>query len=292
MENWEYGRLCNYSGEESEAIKWDELTYFPRQKFLLESMYKSVEDEMLPELEMRIEPLAIISGPPRSGKSTLIRSFASSHDLDLYIVSSSKILTGTFAETAQRLVDMFQSIREKDGPLILHFDGLEFIAWERLDPSETSGFKRLVAVFLNELKDLLSTDNRVIITAETEMPELVDSAVRARAINIKIELSIPEVRRNIWEDIYDRIKESVPGTSWDIESIVAATDGIQLGQIHTMVMLGIQEYVANQMDRYSTDLLLKQMDDLVRFDKDSLTSNDINLKELGKLLDPYYRQGG
>lgn len=293
MEGWDYGLVLDYSGDGTPDYVWDDFSHFPQQKHLLERVIHSLDEKSLDGFSS-LRRLILFSGPALSGKSSFLKAFANQNSLKLYVVQVSKLLTGSFEGTAQKVVDLFQLVRNisADDPVIIHFDHLEFLGWEQLDPSDSGEFKRMVSVFISELGDLAGGNDRLIITAETSKPEIIDSSLRARFLSVRLDVSSPEVRRLIWSDLQDRISESVGDVSWDISAIVTATDGYQIGQFTQILTLALLEYEKDKLERFSTDLILKQLEVVNRGEVElSLSSDDIDLAELSRLLEPYYRQG-
>lgn len=132
-----------------------------------------------PELfaRLRIEPPkgVLLYGPPGTGKTLIAKAVASEVDAHFVHVSGPEIIHKFYGESEARLREVFEEAQRR-APSIIFLDELDAIAPKRAD-AVGDVEKRVVAQLLASMDGLVSRGEVVVIGA-TNMPELLDPALR------------------------------------------------------------------------------------------------------------------
>jgi transitional endoplasmic reticulum ATPase len=126
---------------------------------------------------LRIEPPkgVLLFGPPGTGKTLIARSVASEVEAHFMLVNGPEIMKKYLGESEATLREIFEEA-EKNAPAIIFIDEIDAVAPKRSDVAGDVE-KRVVAQLLT-LMDGLSARGDVVVIAATNMPELVDPALR------------------------------------------------------------------------------------------------------------------
>ncbi len=151
--------------------------------------------------KLGIEPPkgVLLHGPPGTGKTLLAKAVASETNSHFILINGPEIISKFYGESEKNLRDKFEEA-EKNAPAIIFFDEIDAIATKR---EETRGDveKRVVAQLLG-LMDGLKSRGKVIVIAATNMPNLLDPALRRPGrFDREIEIGVPgkEGRQEILE---------------------------------------------------------------------------------------------
>jgi len=126
---------------------------------------------------LRIEPPkgVLLYGPPGTGKTLIARAVASEVEATFIHVNGPEIMQKYVGESEARLREVFEQA-QRDAPSIIFLDELDAIAPKRADVvGEVE--KRVVAQLLT-LMDGLVSRGQVTVIGASNMPELVDPALR------------------------------------------------------------------------------------------------------------------
>ncbi|MDI6601947.1 MAG: AAA family ATPase [Thermoanaerobacteraceae bacterium] len=117
----------------------------------------------------------LLYGPPGTGKTLIARAVASETRAYFIAVNGPEIMNKYYGESEARLREIFDEAK-KNAPSIIFIDELDAVAPKR---SEVIGDveKRVVAQLLS-LMDGLKSRGDVIVIGATNMPELLDPALR------------------------------------------------------------------------------------------------------------------
>ena len=147
-----------------------------------------------PELFERlgIEPPkgVLLHGPPGTGKTLLAKAVASETNSHFILINGPEIIGKFYGESEQNLRKKFEEA-EKNAPSIIFFDEIDAIAAKR---EEVRGEveKRVVAQLLG-LMDGLKSRGKVIVIAATNMPNVLDPALRRPGrFDREIEIGVPD----------------------------------------------------------------------------------------------------
>ncbi|MBI4983583.1 CDC48 family AAA ATPase [Candidatus Woesearchaeota archaeon] len=134
----------------------------------------------------------LLHGPPGTGKTLLAKAVASETNSHFILINGPEIMSKFYGESEANLRKKFEEA-EQNAPSIIFFDEIDAIATKR---EETRGDveKRVVAQLLG-LMDGLKSRGKVIVIAATNMPNLLDPALRRPGrFDREIELGVPDKR--------------------------------------------------------------------------------------------------
>ncbi len=132
-----------------------------------------------PELfaQLRIEPPkgVLLYGPPGTGKTTIARAVASEVKANFTRINGPEIIHKFYGESEAKLRELFEEA-QRNAPSIIFIDEIDAVAPKR---SEVTGEveKRVVAQLL-ALMDGMVSRGEVVVIGATNMPELLDHALR------------------------------------------------------------------------------------------------------------------
>jgi transitional endoplasmic reticulum ATPase len=132
----------------------------------------------------------LLHGAPGTGKTLLAKAVASETNSHFILINGPEIISKFYGESEQNLRKKFEEA-EQNAPSIIFFDEIDAIATKR---EETKGDveKRVVAQLLG-LMDGLKSRGKVIVIAATNMPNLIDPALRRPGrFDREIEIGVPD----------------------------------------------------------------------------------------------------
>jgi transitional endoplasmic reticulum ATPase len=141
----------------------------------------------------------LLHGPPGTGKTLLARAVAHETEAAFISVSGPEVIHKFYGESEAKLRGIFEQAR-KSAPCIIFIDEIDAIAPKR-ENVQGEVEKRVVAQLL-ALMDGLSGRGQVIVIAATNLPNLLDPALRRPGrFDREIEIGIPDAiaRRGILE---------------------------------------------------------------------------------------------
>jgi transitional endoplasmic reticulum ATPase len=149
-----------------------------------------------PELFERlgIEPPkgVLLFGPPGTGKTLIAKAVANEVDAHFITISGPEIMSKYYGESEGRLREVFKEAQD-NAPTIIFIDELDSIAPKR---EETKGeVERRVVAQLLALMDGLNPREKVIVIAATNIPDILDPALRRGGrFDREIEIGIPDTK--------------------------------------------------------------------------------------------------
>ncbi len=164
----------------------------------------------------------LLHGPPGTGKTLLARAVAHETEAAFITVSGPEVIHKFYGESEAKLRGIFEQAR-KSAPCIIFIDEIDAIAPKR-ENVQGEVEKRVVAQLL-ALMDGLASRGQIIVIAATNLPNLLDPALRRPGrFDREIEIGIPDAgaRRGILE-IHTRgmpLTEDV-----DLDRLAAITHG-------------------------------------------------------------------
>jgi transitional endoplasmic reticulum ATPase len=149
-----------------------------------------------PELFTRlgIEPPkgVLLHGPPGCGKTLLAKAVANESGANFYSIAGPEIMSMWYGKSEENLRKIFEEA-EKNAPSIIFLDEIDSIAPKR---EEVHGeVERRVVSQLLTLMDGLKARGKVIVIAATNVPNLIDPALRRPGrFDREIEIGIPAMK--------------------------------------------------------------------------------------------------
>ncbi len=139
----------------------------------------------------------LLQGPPGTGKTLLAKAVANETNAHFISINGPEIMSKYYGESEQNLRKKFEEA-EKNAPSIVFIDEIDAIASKR---EETRGeVERRVVAQLLTLMDGLKNRGRVVVIAATNVPNILDPALRRPGrFDRELEIGVPnkEGRLNI-----------------------------------------------------------------------------------------------
>jgi len=147
-----------------------------------------------PELFTRlgIEPPkgVLLYGPPGCGKTLLAKAVANESGANFYSIAGPEVMSKWYGQSEENVRKIFEEA-EKNAPSIIFIDEIDSIAPKR---EEVHGeVERRVVSQLLTLMDGLKTRGKIIVIAATNVPNMLDPALRRPGrFDREIEIGIPD----------------------------------------------------------------------------------------------------
>jgi len=133
-------------------------------------------------------------GPPGCGKTLIARAVANETEAYFTHISGPEIMGKFYGESEARLRGVFEDA-QKHAPAIIFIDEIDSIAPKREEMGGEKQVERRVVAQLLSLMDGLESRGQVIVIAATNIPNVIDPALR-RPGRFDREISIPIPDRN------------------------------------------------------------------------------------------------
>lgn len=133
-----------------------------------------------------------LHGPPGCGKTLIARALANETEAYFTSISGPEIMGKFYGESEARLRGVFEDAQAHT-PAIIFIDEIESIAPKREEMGAEKQVERRVVAQLLALMDGLESRGQVIVIAATNLPNLVDPALRRPGrFDREISISIPD----------------------------------------------------------------------------------------------------
>ncbi len=150
--------------------------------------------EKFTKLGGRIPRGVMLVGPPGTGKTLLAKAIAGEADVPFISISGSDFVEMFVGVGASRVRDLFEQAR-KEAPCIIFLDEIDAVGRKRgtgLGGGNDEREQTLNAILVE--MDGFSTDDRIIVCAATNRPDVLDPAlVRPGRFDREIVLNLPDV---------------------------------------------------------------------------------------------------
>jgi transitional endoplasmic reticulum ATPase len=164
----------------------------------------------------------LLHGPPGCGKTLIARAIAHETEANFYSISGPEIIHKFYGESEAHLRKIFEEAARK-GPSIIFLDEIDAIA-PRRETTVGEVEKRVVAQLL-ALMDGLSKRQQLIVIAATNLPNLLDPALR-RPGRFDREIAIPIPDRTGREEILSVHSRGMPlSADVDMRHLASITHG-------------------------------------------------------------------
>jgi len=131
----------------------------------------------------------LLYGPPGTGKTLIARAVANETDAYFTSMSGPECMGKFYGESEQRLRSLFEDA-QAHAPAIIFIDEIESIAPKREEMGAEKQVERRVVAQLLALMDGLESRGQVIVMAATNVPNIIDPALR-RPGRFDREISVP-----------------------------------------------------------------------------------------------------
>jgi transitional endoplasmic reticulum ATPase len=164
----------------------------------------------------------LLHGPPGCGKTLIARAIAHETEANFFSISGPEIIHKFYGESEAHLRKIFEEAARK-GPSIIFLDEIDAIA-PRRETTVGEVEKRVVAQLL-ALMDGLAKRQQLIVIAATNLPNLLDPALR-RPGRFDREIAIPIPDRTGREEILSVHSRGMPlSADVDMRHMAAITHG-------------------------------------------------------------------
>jgi len=136
----------------------------------------------------------LLHGPPGCGKTLIARAVANETEAYFTHITGPEIMGKFYGESEARLRSVFEDA-QKHAPAIIFIDEIDSIAPKREEMGGEKQVERRVVAQLLSLMDGLESRGQVIVIAATNIPNVIDPALR-RPGRFDREISIPIPDRN------------------------------------------------------------------------------------------------
>lgn len=133
-------------------------------------------------------------GPPGTGKTLIARAVANETDAYFTHINGPEIMGKFYGESEARLRGVFEDA-QKHAPAIIFIDEVDAIAPKREEMGGEKQVERRVVAQLLSLMDGLESRGQIIVIAATNIPNVIDPAVR-RPGRFDREISVPIPDKN------------------------------------------------------------------------------------------------
>lgn len=149
--------------------------------------------------KLGIEPPkgVLLHGPPGTGKTLLARAVANETEAYFTHLSGPEVMGKFYGESEGRLRSVFEDA-QRHAPSIIFIDEIDAIAPKREEMGGEKQVERRVVAQLLALMDGLEGRGKVIVIAATNLPNLLDPALRRPGrFDREIEIGIPDARARL-----------------------------------------------------------------------------------------------
>jgi transitional endoplasmic reticulum ATPase len=181
-----------------------------------------------PELfeKLGIEPPkgVLLHGPPGTGKTLISKAVANETDANFFFISGPEIIGKYYGESEARLRQIFEQA-EANPPAIVLIDELDAIAPKRSEMTGERMVERRVVAQLLALMDGLKARGKLMVIGATNMPNLLDPALRRGGrFDREIEIGIPD-RNGRYEILQIHTRGMPLAKDVDLERLADITHG-------------------------------------------------------------------
>ena len=177
------------------------------------------------EQAIALEPDGVLlHGPPGCGKTLIARAVANETDAHFYHISGPEVIHKFYGESEAHLRAIFEKAREQ-APAIIFLDEIDAIASKREEIRGDQQVERRVVAQLLALLDGLKSRGKVIVISATNIPNVIDPALRRPGrFDREISISIPDKRGRL-EILYIHTRGMPLASDVDLERLAEITHG-------------------------------------------------------------------
>eukprot|EP00210_Caulerpa_lentillifera_P003052 g2914.t1 len=176
---------------EKPDVKWDDVAGLENAKEALkEAVIMPVKFPQFFTGKRRPWSGILLYGPPGTGKSYLAKAVATEADSTFFSVAASDLVSKWMGESEKLVSNLFEMAR-KNSPAIVFLDEVDSLCSARGD-NESEAARRIKTQFLIEMQAVKDAkDSRVLVLGATNLPYILDQAVRRR-FDKRIYIPLPE----------------------------------------------------------------------------------------------------
>jgi transitional endoplasmic reticulum ATPase len=164
----------------------------------------------------------LLHGPPGTGKTLLAKAVANETNSNFLLINGPEIMSKYYGQSEENLRKKFEDA-EKNAPSIIFIDEIDAIATKR---EETKGeVERRVVAQMLALMDGLQSRGKVVVIAASNVPHLLDPALRRPGrFDREIDIGVPDKRGRL--DVLKIHTRNMPlGKDINLKEIANITHG-------------------------------------------------------------------
>lgn len=192
----------------------------------------------------------MLIGPPGTGKTMTARILAHELRMTMHIVQVDKMVTKFMGETAAKLRQIFDQMRDVMGAYL--FDEFDAIGGERSRENDVGEMRRVLNAFLQFIEQD-SSDSLIIAT--TNSPRLLDKALFRRFDDI-LYFNLPDAKDR--KRLLRNVLGSYLSTRFGWKEVIKISDGLSQAEIDLAARDAIKQSILND-SRAVNHVLIQQM---------------------------------
>ncbi|MFH0906011.1 MAG: CDC48 family AAA ATPase [archaeon] len=217
----------------------------------------------------------LLYGPPGTGKTLLVKAVAGETDSHFTTINGPEIVSGVYGKSEENLRNIFNEA-SKNAPAIIFIDEIDAIAPRRENiHGETE--KRIVAQLLT-LMDGLNNRGDVVVIGATNLPDLIDPALRRPGrFDREIEFINPDKASR--KEILLVHTRGMPLSDVNIDELLDLTNGFSGADLNALcreaALKAIKRLLPKINKEYGKHLSREIIDELVITQKDFLDALNV-----------------
>jgi transitional endoplasmic reticulum ATPase len=234
-------------------VRWEDVGGLHGPKALLRSAVEL--PRRYPNLYKKVGNIhpngVVLSGPPGSGKTLLVRALATESGFNFITVNAAALFSKWVGESEKALRQVFIKAKQAS-PCILFFDELDTIFPRRDASGEFAGRERLVGQFIGEL-DNMDLFSEVMVVGATNRLDLVDPAVlNPGRLGMVVELPLPNAEERA-EILALHTRNLPQGEPLDLNLVARRSDGLNGAELARLCQRGAFAALQAFIERYGAE---------------------------------------
>jgi SpoVK/Ycf46/Vps4 family AAA+-type ATPase len=212
----------------------------------------------------------LLFGPPGCGKTLLMSALAKEMRMGFYYVKCSEIMSQWYGESEKNVTELFKIARE-NAPCVLFIDEIDSIGKKREAYEADETTPRILSAMLQEM-DGMKGDDRVIVVAATNVPNMLDTALlRPGRFDKIIYMPVPDEKGR--EAILRLYTKSLPlGPDVNMKKLAKSTERFTGADIANLVLEAARQAAPEAIEEKKVvPLKMSHFTDVMKSLKSSVT---------------------